>query len=116
VDALPVGHESPTGWVNSALIGPLEKGVYGQVSHFRQEVRGDAQVGKYTFRHGYNEGADPPEYFLDFDFYEENVESNVVFERVRGWNLECYQFFEWAIGDKTRAWMMNRPKIVLHQG
>lgn len=87
------------------------------MNHFWQEVRGDAQVGNYTFRHGYNpEPKDPPEYVLDFDFYQENVEVEAVSEMVSGWNVECYSFFHWAVADKTHAWLENRPKIVIREG
>ena len=99
------------------LIAPLERGVYGRINHLWQEVRGDARVGNYSFRHGYNpEPKDPAEYVLDFDFYEENVDANAVMDRVTEWNVECYSFFSWAIGDKTRAFLDNRPQIVIREG
>jgi uncharacterized protein (TIGR04255 family) len=116
INTIPTG-DSISGWINPLLTAPLERGFYGRVNHFWQDIRGDARVGNYSFRHGYNpEPKDPAEYVLDFDFYEENVEANTVPDLVSDWNVECYSFFHWAVGDKTRGFLENRPQIVIREG
>jgi uncharacterized protein (TIGR04255 family) len=116
INTIPTGPIA-TGWINPMLVAPLDRGIYGRVNHFWQEVRGDARFGNYSFRHGFSpEPKEIPEYVLDFDFYEENVDANAVLDRVSDWNVECYSFFAWAIGEKTRAFLDNRPQIVIREG
>jgi len=116
INTIPTG-STHSGWINPMLTAPLERGIYGRVNHCWQEIRGDARVGNYSFRHGLSpEPKEPAEYVLDFDFYQDNVEANTVLDRVSDWNVECYSFFNWAIGDKTRAFLDNKPQLVIREG
>ncbi len=92
------------GWIREELIAPLVTGVYGTVDRFAQEVRGVTKNGKYSFRHGIV-GLEPDKgdlYTIDFDFYNENVEANIVLALISEYNKESFRFFSWVIGPKVK--------------
>lgn len=103
IDEIPVEDGGLSGWIGDALVAPLTQGVYGTVEHFLQEVRGFTDIGRYTFKHGIRDSArtEPQVYYLDFDFYEENVQFESVRALVTQFNHQSFRFFRWAIGAKA---------------
>jgi len=103
VDEIPIEDGDLSGWIGDALVAPLIQGVYGTVEHFLQEVRGFTDVGRYTFKHGIRDSArpEPQVYYLDFDFYEENVPFELAHSLVTQFNHQSFRFFRWVIGPKA---------------
>lgn len=94
----------PQGWINDDLIAPIVHGIYGTVDRYVQEVRGSAESGKFTFRHGIA-GLDMDKqaiYMIDFDFFNENVQAKHVVPMVTEFNKEAFRFFQWAVGTKAK--------------
>jgi len=92
-----------SGWISDKLVNPLAEGIYGTVERFFQEVRGFAETGRYTLRHGIVrvDQAERQVYTLDFDFYEEDVQFESVLPMVSEFNKQSFRFFVWAIGPKV---------------
>jgi uncharacterized protein (TIGR04255 family) len=103
VNEIPIEDGVLSGWLRDDLVPPLTQGVYGTVERFLQEVRGFTDIGQYTFRHGIADTTrdQPKVYTLDFDFYEENVQSDTVLMLVSQFNQLNFRFFRWAIGPKA---------------
>jgi uncharacterized protein (TIGR04255 family) len=93
-----------SGWISDALVSPLAEGIYGTVERFFQEVRGFAETGRYTLRHGMvrADQAERQVYTLDFDFYEEDVQFESVLPMISEFNKQSFRFFMWVIGPKAR--------------
>jgi uncharacterized protein (TIGR04255 family) len=113
INEIHIEDEMLQGWIRDELVSPVIQGVYGRVDRFLQEVRGTAQSGKYSFRHGTDEGRGRDLYTLDFDFYNENVELDAVLPMVNEFNKESFRFFLWAIGPKVRERM---GKVIADEG
>ena len=103
IDEIPIEDGDLSGWIGDALVAPLTRGVYGTVERFLQEVRGFTDVGRYTFKHGIRDSAktEPQVYYLDFDFYEENVQFESAHSLVTQFNYQSFRFFRWVIGPKA---------------
>lgn len=116
VNAVPVVNErgAPlTDAINADLVGALAAGVFGEVSHYVQEVQGKLSRGNYLFRHGLpsgEAGRDRLEYMIDFDFFDEAIEIAEVIPRLREFNDHAFSFFMWALGEKTRAQLIATSK------
>ena len=105
MNAIPLsGEDLPANIVNHALVAPLADRVFGTVSKFVQEVRGQTESGYYTLRHGFAEDIQEqgPHYLLDFDFYAEDVEAQNVVELVGKFRHESFAFFIWCLGPQLR--------------
>ena len=103
IDEILIEDGDLSGWISDALVAPLIQGVYGTVERFLQEVRGSTDVGRYTFKHGIRDSArtEPQVYYLDFDFYEENVPFELAHSLVTQFNHQSFRFFRWVIGPKA---------------
>jgi uncharacterized protein (TIGR04255 family) len=110
VDAVPLPDRQVNGWINPLLVKPLTDGFFGTVDRYYQEVRGKAESGGYSFRHGIfrQPGSGHPEYILDFDFFEEDVEVDETMSLVRKFHEESYSLFHWALGEQALA-AMGKP-------
>lgn len=84
---------------------PLSKGVFGDVYKQHTEVRGYVPYGEYCFRHGIGEKQDRDKpfgnYYLDFDYYRNDVEYAELFDTIRSFNETNYSFFFWCLGPKA---------------
>jgi uncharacterized protein (TIGR04255 family) len=107
VNAVPIHDAEIASYINPELVSPLARWVYGTTTKFMQEVRGYAEDGLYSFRHGFIEkpSGGVPEYMLDFDFYAENVEFQEVMPLVRKLHSQSYRFFAWSLGERARESM-----------
>ena len=104
IDEILIEDGEISGWIRDELVAPLAQGTYGTVERALQGVRGFARTGSYTFRHGIarSEQGGHQIYQLDFDFYQENVQTESVLTLVSEFNKESFRFFSWAIGPKAR--------------
>lgn len=105
IDVIPF-EESSKGWINDDLISPLDSGQYGIPEKYWHIVRGIAKYGKYTFQYGI-ENADKEEYILDFDFYEESIETKDAINVVKKLHKESLSLFKWSIGEKSISYLVS---------
>lgn len=112
INVLPVEQAQWGGWINSQLVAPLLAGIYGRIEGYWQEVRGRAETGQYNFRHGRAESDTGQErYVLDFDFYDENIETAQALPRLRELNVQSFRFFMWSIGPEAIKYLgVPQPK------
>ena len=105
INALPYpGQAEFDGWVNPALAGTIVAGPFGELAEFWQEARGPSTRGMFSFRHGLAEGlGSKREYVLDFDFYDENIDTKDSPKAIDELHGMSYRFFRWAVGPKTIA-------------
>ena len=103
IDEIPIEDQTIAGWITDLLVAPLAQNIYGSPEHFLQEVRGFTEIGGYTFKHGLKNSDQEKHqvYYLDFDFYEENVSFESVPSMVTQFNLLSFRFFRWVIGPKA---------------
>lgn len=100
LNLIPIEDGDFSGWMNPELVGPLERGVFGTVSRYLQEIRGRAKGGSYTFKHGFVQ-QDQAAYLLDYDFFAEDVEIPETADILRAFRREAFSFFMWSIGPKV---------------
>lgn len=111
VNTIPIVDNVLVGWVRGDLIRPIVTRVLGPVGKYFQEVHG-AAVGRggYVLRHGIPAPETPPNYVLDFDFFEggdAGVELAEVRPLLDRFHEQVYDFFRWAIGEKTLVAMRS---------
>ncbi len=106
INAVPLGDDDVEGWINPALITALQTKVFGTVSAFQNEVRGQIENGSYTFKHGFNPNISEDgilnEYMLDFDYSSENVDFENAIDVITSFNELNFSFFRWALGEKAK--------------
>jgi uncharacterized protein (TIGR04255 family) len=103
INVLPVAGNDIDGWVNPKLLGPLQEGVLGMVSHWT-EAGGPTPHGSYSFRYGTAKTEGERErYVLDMDFYKEAVKVAEVDPLLAEFNRMNYDLYRWSIGEKTVA-------------
>ncbi len=112
VNVIPVRELPLTHFINRDLVAPLSDGIFGTVGKYIQEVRGNAQHGSYTLRHGFADdaGEGSPHYMLDFDFYDGNVSASDLIDRVKSFRAESFSFFIWCLGGGLRDTMYASVK------
>ena len=110
VNAVPLPtneREALIQWINPILASPLSSNAFGTISAFTCEIRGKSMAGNYTFRYGLPEGGivkdKGPEFMLDFDHFEENVEAVELINLTREFRKINYSFFRWALGPAAEA-------------
>ena len=112
VNQVPVPANEVGGWINDDLVAPLAKGIFGDVRTLNTELSGRLEKGRYSFRHGIGQKVNENEgfnrYFLDFDYYAEDVEYEDVRSLLRSFHETNFSFFLWALGDKARAQLGQR--------
>ncbi len=100
INAFPFSSDEINQWVNPALVSPLGEGTFGDVDEHSQTVRGITTAGGYRFQHGLATGG--KEYFLDFDFYREDVTVAETLNVVRTLHELEFSMFLWSLGPKAR--------------
>lgn len=108
INAIPIEDGKLEGWICPDLAGSLTKGVFGSVDRFQGAVQGYTELGQFTFRHGtkHNDFSDEEnqrKYYLDFDYFAENVEVSRVPELLKGFHETNFSFFHWCLGEKAKA-------------
>ena len=116
INTIPMDSWEPTGWVRPELLSAFSTLPLGVPETFGAIVTGDMENGKYTMRHGFkrSEGAKEaadPQYTLDFDYYCENVEADVLANRIIEFNKTNFALFHWCLGEKAIAALgQGKPK------
>ncbi len=112
INALPVGPSQLDGWINESLGAPLLQGIFGRPTLCWQQIRGTCGKGSgFMFQHGLdpNVTVDQKKYFLDSDFFAEDVENGQLRDMLSHFHEQTYRLFEWAIGDRAREHMSKSP-------
>jgi uncharacterized protein (TIGR04255 family) len=112
VNHVPVPLNEIDGWINHDLVAPFAKGIFGDVKTLNTELSGRLKKGRYSFRHGIGSKVDESQgfnrYFLDFDYYDEDVEYEDLWPLLRSFHVTNFSFFYWALGDKAKAQLGQR--------
>jgi uncharacterized protein (TIGR04255 family) len=87
-------------WLNKDIIAPLAAGKYGQVARTWHIMRGVTNNTSYTFQYGVRE-EEKQEFTLDFDFYQESVESDKAIDTIDSLHKESLKLFRWCLGEKS---------------
>lgn len=115
INVLPVGQKNLEGWIRDDLVAPLVAGSYGSVEQCWQIVTGDGSTGRYLFQHGlpgnaptgFNNWPEKPNYVIDIDFFEEDVEVSDAVETLNKLHKESFNLFWWALGDVAKDHMRS---------
>jgi uncharacterized protein (TIGR04255 family) len=112
INLIPIGGSEFKGFVNPTLVAPFENDIFGDLSQYSQIVSGALSSGRYNFRHGIKpleSDSQKPEYFLDFDYYNEMVSTDNVTETLKAFHEYNFSFFYWCLGEKSKK-MLGAPK------
>lgn len=115
INVLPVGQRGLDGWVSKDLIEPLLAGSYGKVDQCWQVIAGAGRSGRYLFQHGLPGNAPPeikhwrdgPNYVIDIDFFEEDLEVEATLEMLDKLHKESFSLFWWGLGDVAKNHMTS---------
>jgi len=93
-------------WINPVLVAPLTSGELGSLKTFHCEVSGHIEDGGYTFRHGFappevNQDRNSLSYMLDYDYFKNGVEFDDVFNVIKKFNRQNFNFFKWSLADES---------------
>lgn len=106
VNVIPFPRGEIQDWVNSALVGPLGDGVYGDVAEHSGRVIGITPHGGYMLQHGLvidNSVSGLQKYSLDFDFSQEDVPLSETMSTVQKLHELEFSTFCWALGPAAKA-------------
>ena len=104
INTIPTDSSDIGGWINPDLITSLLSGEFGTVSQYRSEVHGRMDVGRYSMRYGLQPNEkDPklPQYFLDFDYFKEDVEAEELLGLIESFSRINFSLFHWCLGPKA---------------
>ena len=107
INAVPYERETLANWVNVGLVQPLVDGIYGDPVEYSGRIsRVEADWG-FNISHGIGQenGRGPREYFLDIDFYQEDVELINSMSVVDKLHADEFDMFSWAIGSAAKKYM-----------
>ncbi|OXI75264.1 hypothetical protein CFB81_00720 [Burkholderia sp. AU28863] len=110
INTLPCGVDQIDGWLNASLARPLADNIFGDVSEYWQQTRGETNLGGFLFQHGIAMDAknqDRRRYILDFDLYREDVDVSEAMDTVRKLHDLEFSLFSWTLGDKARQYLQS---------
>jgi len=137
INTIPLQDDVVDGWVRPELIAPLTADVLGEANRYLSIIQGEMDEGHFSLRHGMRDetqrtlsdeditrheadaGKKPASamqpvtrsYQLDFDYYNENVESDAVESCIRRFNDINFALFTWCLGEKAIKLLgEGRPK------
>ncbi|MDD5323269.1 MAG: TIGR04255 family protein [Methylococcales bacterium] len=113
VNTVPIEDGEIDGWLNPTLIGSSIQKPFGSIAKYISEIRGYTKAGDYTFRHGIKsiEDHEIKEYFLDFDYFSEDVEYDNATSLIQEFNEINFSFFDWCLGPKAKVFLgEGKPK------
>lgn len=105
INVIPCGVREVGDWINQALVAPLASGFFGDPDEYRQRVVGATEGGGgFLFNHGLGMDAKTgrPQYFLDYDFFVEDVPVDQALATVRKLHDAEHDLFRWSLGAKAR--------------
>ena len=105
INLVPIKDNELSGWIRPELISSILTGALGTLRAIKSEVQGFIADGFYSFRHGLRinekETGDKSSYFLDFDYFDENVEVGNAVDLVKKYNEVNFSFFQWCLAEKA---------------
>ncbi|MCA8258719.1 TIGR04255 family protein [Burkholderia sp. AU31624] len=110
INRLPCKVDEVDGWLNESLARPLSDNVFGDVSEYWQQTRGQTYLGGFLFQHGIALDAKNQtsrNYILDFDLYREDVDISEAMDTIRKLHELEFSLFSWALGDKARHYLQS---------
>jgi uncharacterized protein (TIGR04255 family) len=113
VNTIPIEDGEIDGWLNPSLIATTIQKPFGSIAKYSSEIRGYTEVGDYTLRHGIKsiEDHEIKEYFLDFDYFSEDVEYDNATSLIEKFNTINFSFFDWCLGSKAKKLLgEGKPK------
>jgi uncharacterized protein (TIGR04255 family) len=113
VNTVPIEDGEIEGWLNPSLIANLIPKPFGSIDKFVSEIRGHTHIGHYAFRHGIKsiEDYEIKAYFLDYDYFSEDIEYDDAVSLVKEFNKINFSFFDWCLGPKSRTLLgKGKPK------
>lgn len=106
INRVPIADGNIEGWIRPELIQPLTGGTLGTVKALAATIHGYMENGQYSFRHGFKEPDETEKtsgqyYTLDFDYFSENVEAEMVEDLIKQFNKKNFAFFSWCLGSEA---------------
>jgi uncharacterized protein (TIGR04255 family) len=104
INFVPIKDGTLDGWIRSDLIQPLLSGVLGNTSKYAAFIQGSLKRGHYSLRHGLQDEptSKEGEYYLDFDYFNENIDFKDAFELIKEFKETNFDLFLWCLGDKAK--------------
>jgi uncharacterized protein (TIGR04255 family) len=99
--------ESFRGWVRESLVAALIDDDLGMLNEYSGRLAGKAEFGGFLFMHGvgYHPTKRTPEYFLDFDFWRDNVEIKDTIDTITTLHSNQFSMFRWALGPRAQEYL-----------
>ncbi|MDT3467944.1 TIGR04255 family protein [Stenotrophomonas maltophilia] len=97
------------GWVNPALLGPIDAGVFKMVAEYSGRLASLTEDNGFLLQHGLRieGGRDHPSYVLDVDAFSNNVTVDKTLEEVDALHSQVFNVFEWALGERSREYLQG---------
>lgn len=107
INSVPYNEDDICDWINPQLVGVLGSGLYGDTKDHSARVSGSTVAGSYLFQHGLaiNQDSRKREYFLDFDFSQEDVAISDTLEVVDVLHENEFSMFTWALGSTAKEYL-----------
>lgn len=108
INRIPPSSNSLADWVNSELVGPLSRGVFGQVLEHTGRIVGHTEDGQYTLQHGFRADediVDPPAYTIDSDLSADDVGVELVPATVTRLHQHAVNLFHWSLGPMATQYL-----------
>ncbi|MBN7828316.1 TIGR04255 family protein [Stenotrophomonas maltophilia] len=97
------------GWVNPALLGPIDAGVFKLVAEYSGRLASISEDNGFLLQHGLRieEGRDHPSYVVDVDAFCNTVTIDNTLEQLDALHAQVFNVFEWALGEKSREYLLG---------
>ncbi|KLI96927.1 TIGR04255 family protein, partial [Luteimonas sp. FCS-9] len=109
INAIDVHGDPAEGWVNDALVGPLQSDAFAVVSDYSGRIASAVDGGGCLLQHGlrFNEDQSGAEnqymtYVFDFDVYRNEVAVQDTAAALDDIHAQAFNLFDWCLGPKAR--------------
>jgi uncharacterized protein (TIGR04255 family) len=106
INGVPLEDGTVEGWIRPDLVATILGGELGTLSKYHTELHGFIDGGQYSFRHGVKPRDDltrpVDEYYLDFDYYAEDVGIDNVSDLITQFHDTNFSLFSWSLGEKAK--------------
>ncbi len=118
INVIDSGTDPRDGWVNSALIAPIDSGNFLGIQEYAGKLQLGAPDGGCLLQHGIRIKQPhlgepvPPEYVLDIDTYRNEVSLSDIATVLDAMHAQTFELFDWAIGPKARDFLSADKKSI----
>lgn len=118
INVIDSGTDPRDGWVNPALIAPIDSGNFLGIQEYAGKLQLGAPDGGCLLQHGirikqpHSGEPVPPEYVLDIDTYRNEVSLSDTATVLDAMHSQTFELFDWAIGPKARDFLSTDKKSV----